>query len=142
MPAPSPSSLSIKTLALASASALLLAACASVPSVEVRRQHAAELAASQGWQTLQLDTKPFRLRAFAPAEAGQHELLTLYLEGDGFAWINSRRPSPDPTPLDPLALRLALADSYRRWDRPLQADPALTRALRQREARQAADAVP
>lgn len=40
------------------------------------------------------------------------------------------------------ALRLALADSYRRWDRPLQADPALTRALRQREARQAADAVP
>lgn len=96
-------------LPLLTLAALLLAACASVPSVEVRRQHAAELAASQGWQTLQLDTKPFRLRAFAPAEAGQHELLTLYLEGDGFAWINSRRPSPDPTPLDPLALRLALA---------------------------------
>ncbi len=32
-------------------------------------------------------------------------------------------------------VRLALADSYRRWARPLQPDAALVRALRQREAR-------
>ncbi len=38
------------------------------------------------------------------------------------------------------ALRLALADSYRRWDRPLQADAALTRALRERQRQQSADA--
>ena len=31
-------------------------------------------------------------------------------------------------------LRLALADSYGRWARPLQPDPALRRALRQRDA--------
>ncbi|WP_231472351.1 hypothetical protein [Pseudoxanthomonas suwonensis] len=31
-------------------------------------------------------------------------------------------------------VRLALADSYRRWDRPLQPDAALRRALREREA--------
>ncbi len=37
-------------------------------------------------------------------------------------------------------LRLALADSYRRWDRPLQPDAALKRALRERDARKAADA--
>lgn len=35
--------------------------------------------------------------------------MTLYLEGDGFAWVNSNQTSHDPTPLDPLALRLALA---------------------------------
>ena len=35
------------------------------------------------------------------------------------------------------SLRLALADSYRRWDRPLQPDAALKRALREREQRQA-----
>ena len=35
------------------------------------------------------------------------------------------------------ALRLALADSYRRWARPLQPDAALTRALRQREQQEA-----
>ena len=39
------------------------------------------------------------------------------------------------------ALRLALADSYRRWDRPLLPDAALKRALREREQRQA-EAVP
>ena len=39
------------------------------------------------------------------------------------------------------SLRLALADSYRRWDRPLQPDAALKRALREREQRQA-EAVP
>ena len=35
------------------------------------------------------------------------------------------------------SLRLALADSYRRWDRPLLPDAALKRALREREQRQA-----
>lgn len=35
-------------------------------------------------------------------------------------------------------VRLALADSYRRWDRPLQPDAALRRALREREAEVAA----
>ncbi|MBO9716566.1 MAG: hypothetical protein J7507_07105 [Pseudoxanthomonas sp.] len=34
------------------------------------------------------------------------------------------------------AVRLALADSYRRWGRPLQPDAALSRALRQREQRE------
>lgn len=41
----------------------------------------------------------------------------------------------DATPGSPAYadVRLALADSYRRWDRPLQPDPALKRALRERE---------
>lgn len=33
-------------------------------------------------------------------------------------------------------IRLSLADSYRRWARPLQPDAALSRALRQREQQQ------
>lgn len=36
--------------------------------------------------------------------------LTLYIEGDGFAWVTPSRPSTDPTPKDPIALRLAAAD--------------------------------
>jgi dienelactone hydrolase len=35
--------------------------------------------------------------------------LTVYIEGDGLAWINGQQPSSDPTPNNPLALRLALA---------------------------------
>ncbi|MBM7456944.1 pimeloyl-ACP methyl ester carboxylesterase [Oceanisphaera litoralis] len=36
----------------------------------------------------------------------------LYLEGDGHAWRSSGRPSSDPTPQDPVALRLAATDPH------------------------------
>ena len=36
--------------------------------------------------------------------------LVVYIEGDGLAYLDARTPSSDPTPLDPLALRLAAAD--------------------------------
>lgn len=85
---------------------VLLAACVSVPSPEVRRQQASALAQEQHWQALQLQAGIFRLQAYATPT--QNEELTVYLEGDGFAWLNSRSPSNDPTPLDPIALRLAL----------------------------------
>lgn len=87
--------------------AVLLAACSAIPSPIERRQQATELAQNQHWQALQLQAGIFRLQAYASQKRGAE--LTLYLEGDGFAWLNSHQPSPDPTPLDPLALRLALA---------------------------------
>lgn len=36
--------------------------------------------------------------------------LHVYIEGDGHAWRTRYRPARDPTPRDPLALRLAMAD--------------------------------
>ena len=36
--------------------------------------------------------------------------LTVYIEGDGFAYLDQRTPSSDPTPRDPIGLRLAAAD--------------------------------
>lgn len=36
--------------------------------------------------------------------------LFVYIEGDGLAYLDTRTPSTDPTPVDPLALRLAAAD--------------------------------
>jgi hypothetical protein len=39
--------------------------------------------------------------------------ITVYLEGDGHAWISRRRLSDDPTPRDPIALRLASKDPAR-----------------------------
>lgn len=38
------------------------------------------------------------------------DTLVVYLEGDGFAYVRPRQPSVDPTPTDPVALRLALSD--------------------------------
>lgn len=36
--------------------------------------------------------------------------VTVYIEGDGFAWESRTQPAADPTPLNPIALRLAARD--------------------------------
>jgi hypothetical protein len=36
--------------------------------------------------------------------------LNIYLEGDGLAWVSRREPSRDPTPDNPIGLRLAAID--------------------------------
>lgn len=53
-------------------------------------------------------------RPSAPAflgESAPHDLsLTIYIEGDGAAWINRSQPPSDPTPFDPIAAALAIRD--------------------------------
>jgi pimeloyl-ACP methyl ester carboxylesterase len=51
----------------------------------------------------------FSLMAYMPITITPSPSLTVYIEGDGLAWVGGSRPSQDPTPVDPLALRLALA---------------------------------
>ncbi|MFT4301598.1 MAG: hypothetical protein QM579_07575 [Desulfovibrio sp.] len=41
---------------------------------------------------------------------GATRTLRIYIEGDGYAWRSRTRPSEDPTPRDPVGLRLAAAD--------------------------------
>jgi len=41
----------------------------------------------------------------------QDALVNVYIEGDGLAWLDSRTKSMNPTPPDPLALRLAALDN-------------------------------
>lgn len=47
----------------------------------------------------------------ATAEAEPVKTLRIFLEGDGRAWRTRTQPSEDPTPRDPVALRLAVADT-------------------------------
>jgi hypothetical protein len=35
-------------------------------------------------------------------------MLTVYIEGDGFAWLSRSQASYDPSPLNPVGLELAL----------------------------------
>jgi hypothetical protein len=87
----------------------LLSACATTPSPEVRRRTADQLARSAGLNQVTVDAEGFALRAYLRAGApGQP--LTVYIEGDGYAWKTRHQPSDDPTPTDPLALRLAAKD--------------------------------
>lgn len=87
---------------------LLLAACSHLPSPSERNDRAQALAKAAGWSPLLLPANSFTLKALVPDHPYASETLTIYLEGDGLAWLDESSPSSDPTPLDPLALRLAL----------------------------------
>ena len=99
---------------------LLIAACSVVPTPQARSQHADALAASQG--------RAHDLQAYADSYLPQNpvaaEHLTVYLEGDGLAWLSPTSPSPDPTPISPQGLALALV--HARWaaQQARLADPA------------------
>lgn len=89
-----------------------LVGCANVPTSGQRQQTADDWAATRGWQARQVPAGAFDLMTYAPATpatATAIDTLVVYLEGDGLAWVSPSQPSTDPTPANPLALRLALA---------------------------------
>jgi hypothetical protein len=88
---------------------LLLSGCIG-GQLQAQREAAAHIAINAGWQRSNLEAGPFVLASFAPQALQRTAVLTVYIEGDGLAWINASTPSTDPTPLNPLALRLALRD--------------------------------
>ncbi|MGL5666117.1 MAG: alpha/beta fold hydrolase [Shewanella sp.] len=89
--------------------ALFLVSCAQVPSPHERSLHADSLAALKGWKASRIPAGHFEFVVYTAAHVSSAKQLTIYIEGDGFAWINRNTPSTDPTPRDPMALRLALA---------------------------------
>jgi len=98
-----------RQVAISILGAFLLVACSTV-GLDERRAASARVAADAGWHRLNLDAGTFVLAAFVPPELRRTDTLRIYIEGDGLAWIDGATPSFDPTPLDPLALRLALRD--------------------------------
>lgn len=86
----------------------LAAGCATPPSPAERANTANRLAAAHGWQAQSLNAGHFRVRAYLPVASASDQLV-VYLEGDGLAWLTPTHPSNDPTPVQPLALQLALA---------------------------------
>ncbi|RSZ59731.1 alpha/beta hydrolase [Massilia atriviolacea] len=73
----------------------------------LRLQQADAMAAEAGWQRHTLEAGEFSLAVYSPASQPA-ATLTVYLEGDGLAWLNANTISPDPTPVHPVALQLAL----------------------------------
>ena len=88
---------------------IALAGCRSIPSPDARVAGADHLADQQGWHASVIAAGKFSLTAYLPRTITPSPSLTVYIEGDGLAWVGGSRPSQDPTPVDPLALRLALA---------------------------------
>ncbi len=87
----------------------LLVGCVTVPSGEERVNAAAHMALLHGWHPTRIHTKTFDLVSYVPdRRVSSDNILTVYIEGDGSAWRTTSLPSTDPTPGDPVALKLAL----------------------------------
>ena len=87
---------------------LMVLAVASCAGPAARRDSADALAAAAGLMPGSVPAGPFELAVWQrPVRA---PALTLYIEGDGLAWLDRAHPSPDPTPVEPVALRLAALD--------------------------------
>jgi dienelactone hydrolase len=84
------------------------------PDADARAAAADAIATTAQWQGLRLSTGLFVLAAYASHPVTDTpDVLTVYLEGDGLAWLNPSTASQDPTPLNPLALKLAVRDPGR-----------------------------
>jgi len=75
-------------------------------------ERADRLAAGHDWHKRLYRTRHFDLTGYAPAAAGSDRLV-VYLEGDGRAWLSRTRLSPDPTPIQPYTLELAVKHARR-----------------------------
>ncbi len=89
---------------------LWLLGCAGMPSQAERNTYAQKLADHRGWIKQSIRTNSFIMQTYIPAKQTKTEVLTIYMEGDGMAWINATTPSFNPTPHEPVALKMALQD--------------------------------
>ena len=88
---------------------VLVAACAGpLPPAEQRGQRMDAAAQARNWEKLRLPGGDSVLTGYAAQPNGKSRVLTIYIEGDGLAWLSRSRPSDDPTPNHALGLELAL----------------------------------
>jgi pimeloyl-ACP methyl ester carboxylesterase len=86
---------------------LIVGGCTATP-VE-RGSAAGEIALKGGLARSTVHARGFVLTAWSRIANPAND-VHVYIEGDGYAWATSTDPSDDPTPLNPLALRLAAVD--------------------------------
>lgn len=99
---------------------LVLSGCGA--SISSRNNLADKITAHDTLSRQQIYAAPFYVTAYMSAYPSA-KIGRVYIEGDGLAWISKTRPSLNPTPIDPYALRLAEVDNNRNVDRVYLARP-------------------
>lgn len=74
------------------------------------REDAIAEAERTGLRRLDREAGPFLLATWRRPSPG-HPRLSVYVEGDGYAWATRSRPSADPTPRAPVALGMAARET-------------------------------
>ncbi len=86
---------------------LCLSGCLTTSSPEGRHTLAQSLAT--GMTEKYIEAAPFQLTSWQKLGTENAE-ANVYIEGDGLAWVTRNKISNNPTPSDPIALRLAARD--------------------------------
>lgn len=88
-----------------------LAGCESVTGVFGERADvAARIASGAGMEPFFVDTGQFELAGYKRFRDPSSREVSIYIEGDGLAFLSATTISRDPTPRDPVSLRLAATD--------------------------------
>ena len=87
---------------------LLNQGCINIPTVAERLEQADQLTLEKNWRRAVFKGETFDLVSYS-AVPTKTRVLTVYIEGDGFAWLTSSKPSLNPTPLHPVGLKLAIS---------------------------------
>lgn len=88
---------------------LFVALCACNRSIGARTSLAADTANKQLPIHAMVPAGAFQLASYARVTT-PGATARLYIEGDGLAWLGNQEPSLNPTPTDPIALKLAARD--------------------------------
>jgi pimeloyl-ACP methyl ester carboxylesterase len=98
----------------ASLTALLLIGCGDkLPTPRERMQTSEQLTFSSQLKKHIYPTSHFKIMSYrSNTTVCKDDNLHVYIEGDGLAWVSSQTISDNPTPLNPLALKLALHDDH------------------------------
>lgn len=95
------------TLALMASGTLLSATACTAPFM---REETAHRISSPAWMVeRKIPAAPFVLTAYERMHT-HNAPATIYIEGDGLAWVSRNQASLDPTPTNPVALNLAAMD--------------------------------
>ncbi len=86
---------------------VLIAGCAS-PLFSGKNEYARQLAQDAGFKIRRFQTNDFVITGFQSPHTLGAKVLDIYIEGDGNAFLSSSRPSSDPTPKNPVSLKLAI----------------------------------
>ncbi len=80
-------------------------------SFEKRIENADRIASSAHFRKSVLSSNIFHLLTYSRIDAKQRDKVNIYIEGDGLAWKGRYQVSSNPTPVNPIALKLAASDT-------------------------------
>ena len=79
-----------------------------IPSANDRFLHTSSQAKNSDFSQNIFVSDKFAINYFLSNKIDKNKELNIFIEGDGFSWVDKYTPSDNPTPINPIALQIAL----------------------------------